>query len=406
MSKQVESSKSFTTSAKPYWGVDAAVHIVFVLAGVVTTVLGPLIPLLVARRAVSSLQAGYLFTAQFLGSLAGAGLSSLLLARFGFRRPIEGGLILMGAGVAALWFCPWPKMLWCVASYGVGLGLVIPGSNLFIAELHWPRPAPALNTLNFAWGLGAAVSSLWVGALVTMGTVGAGLAALGFLIAGLPILTPLGQLPAQRVTTSCATRFGPRQSKRQLSVSLAIGLLFYLYVGIETSVGGWVATYAHQVAHLGQSAWILAPGFFWGALLSGRALAPVLLKKISDQTLMLAELPVAALGIALLLAAQSVGGILATATVAGIGLAAVYPGTISLLSLHSGATARQSGGAMFGLSALGGASLPWLVGYVAARTGKFQFGLAIPLAGVLAMWVVFIAIARVSTAGGHPRMKT
>jgi len=403
MSEQVESSKSFTASPKPYWRVDVAVHIVFVLAGVVTTVLGPLIPLLVVHRVISGFQAGYLFTAQFLGSLAGVGLTSLLLAHFGFRRPLEVGFFLMGAGVAALWFCSWPEMLWCVASYGVGLGLVIPSSNLFIAEIHWPRPAPALNTLNFAWELGAVVSSLWVGALVAMDAVGPGLAGLGILIAVLPILTPLGQLPAQRTTPSCPTRLGTRQKKTKVVVSLAIGLLFYLYVGIETSLGGWVATFAQQVARQGHRAWILAPGFFWGALLFGRALAPILLRRINDQTLMLAELPVAAFGIALLLTAQSVGGILAAAMVAGIGLATVYPGTISLLSLHSGVAARRSGGPMFALSALGGASLPWLVGYIAARTEKFQFGLAIPLAGVLAMWIVFIVIARVSTAGGHFR---
>jgi len=398
MSEQDELLKFLTASLKPHRRVDATIHIVFVLTGFVTAVLGPLIPLLVGRRAVSSFQAGYLFSAQFLGSLTGVGLSSLLLARFGFRRLLDGGLILMGAGVAALWFCPWPVILWCVASYGVGLGLVIPTSNLLVAESHWPRPAPALNTLNFAWGLGAVVSSLLVGAFVAMHAVGAGLAVLGLLMVALPTMAPLGVLPPKHEIVSGAAS-QQASVKNKFITSAAISLLFYLYVGTETSVGGWVANYAKQMACKGHGSWILAPGFFWGGLLSGRALAPTALKKIGDRTLMLVELPVAALGIALLLAAQSVGVIFGAAMVTGIGLATVFPGTIALLSLHSGVAARRSGGLMFGLSALGGASLPWLVGYVAAQSGEFRLGLTIPLAGALAMWVVLIAIGRAPAAG-------
>ena len=403
MSEWVEPPQSLITSPKRHRRVDTILHIIFILTGIVTTVLGPLIPLLATRWGISSLQAGSLFTAQFLSSLAGVGLSSLLTVRVGFRRLLDGGLLLMGAGIAAIWFCPWPGTLWCVASYGVGLGLVIPTSNLLIAEIHWPRPAPALNTLNFAWGLGAVASSFLVGVLVALHAVGAGLAGLGLVIAALPVLAPLGALPDQPAVESGAatpeTAEKNKTKKTSLIVFVAIGLLFYLYVGTETSVGGWVADYAKQVAREGHGTWILAPGFFWGALLIGRALAPAVLKEISDRTLMLVELPLASVGIILLLIAHSVGAIFGSALIAGIGLATVYPGTITLLSLHSGVGARRSGGLMFGLSALGGASLPWLVGYVAARWGEFRLGLAIPLAAALAMWLVFIAAGPAFPAG-------
>src|SRR5436305_2086282 len=50
-----------------------------------------------------------------------------------------------------------------------------------------------------------------------------------------------------------------------LPMLLLICALFFIYVGTETSFGGWVATYAHRMS-LGESTlWALTPSFFWGS---------------------------------------------------------------------------------------------------------------------------------------------
>ena len=69
-------------------------QLAFIPTGVLTTLLGPMLPILIARWAMSDTQAGNLFLVQFLAQLAGVQLSAVLLARVGFqesaRRTPEG----------------------------------------------------------------------------------------------------------------------------------------------------------------------------------------------------------------------------------------------------------------------------------------------------------------------------
>ena len=55
----------------------------FLLTGFVTTVLGPVLPWLVARWHLSDAAAGALFTIQFTGSIVAGALSGLIVARLG-----------------------------------------------------------------------------------------------------------------------------------------------------------------------------------------------------------------------------------------------------------------------------------------------------------------------------------
>ena len=58
--------------------LDALVHIAFVLTGVVTTFLGPLLPALALRWRLVDAQTGSFFAAQFTASIVGAGVTGLI----------------------------------------------------------------------------------------------------------------------------------------------------------------------------------------------------------------------------------------------------------------------------------------------------------------------------------------
>ena len=60
-------------------------QIAFLPTGVLTTLLGPMLPILIARWSMNDAQAGNLFLVQFLATLAGVQLSGVLLSRWGFR---------------------------------------------------------------------------------------------------------------------------------------------------------------------------------------------------------------------------------------------------------------------------------------------------------------------------------
>src|ERR1700675_5012229 len=110
-------------------------QLAFFPTGVLTTLLGPMLPILLARWAMNDTQAGNLFLVQFLAALVGVQLSGVLLARWGFRPAFLAGLLLMASGVATLYLGSYLQGLFSVGVYGIGLGLIVPTDNLLIAEI-------------------------------------------------------------------------------------------------------------------------------------------------------------------------------------------------------------------------------------------------------------------------------
>lgn len=94
-------------------------HAAFVLTGVVTTFLGPLLPALSVRWQLSDAQAGYFFSAQFMGSIVGSTLTSTLLPRRGFRFSMALGYVLMALGVGALALTQWRLALLGTCTYAI-----------------------------------------------------------------------------------------------------------------------------------------------------------------------------------------------------------------------------------------------------------------------------------------------
>ena len=123
-------------------------HATFVPIGIVTVLLGPLLPMLSARWSLNYSQAGSLFTAQFLGSTVGVFVSGVIVSRWGFRFAVNAGLFAIAVGVGTLPFSSRSLGVICILCYGFGLGLAIPAVNLFVAAMNPERRSAALSLLN------------------------------------------------------------------------------------------------------------------------------------------------------------------------------------------------------------------------------------------------------------------
>ena len=139
-----------------------AAQLAFLPTGILTTLLGPMLPLLIGRWALNDKQAGNLFLVQFLAALVGVQLSGVLLSRLGFRPAFLLGLLLMAGGAATLYVGSMWLGMASIAVYGLGLGLIIPSDNLLIAEIGGDSRTSAVSLLNFFWGVGAVLCSLLV----------------------------------------------------------------------------------------------------------------------------------------------------------------------------------------------------------------------------------------------------
>jgi MFS transporter, FHS family, glucose/mannose:H+ symporter len=367
-------------------------HAGFLATGIVTTLLGPLLPYLAAHWSLNDRQAGLFFTAQFLGSLLGVLATSFLLPRRGFAFALATGFAIMGAGVATLGLGKWTIGWLSVFGYGIGLGLTIPGANLFVSSKAGERSVAALSILNFAWSAGAVLCPL----VVILAEPRVGLRGLTVLLGGIVALF------AVAFTRSLGQQ-GERneESIRPLAVwsSLlhrahlgALALLFFLYVGTENALGGWVASRAKRAGMGADTFWVLAPSVFWGALLVGRAVAPTAWRFLGESNLARVALALAALGALVIFASTSSTAIRSGAAIAGLGLAPVFPILVARLTEALGPDAKWAGGLMFGSSSLGGAALPWLVGAVSTQTGSLRVGLGVPVLSCVLM--LFLAWRR------------
>jgi FHS family glucose/mannose:H+ symporter-like MFS transporter len=380
----------------------AAIHIGFALTGIVTTLLGPMIPVLSAKWSLDDARAGYLFTAQFAGSMIGVALSSRLAPRLGFIRLLAVGFTLMCIGVAGLAVSGYDVGIASVLGYGVGLGITIPTTNLLVAATYPDRRAAALNLVNFSWSVGAVASPPIIATLALATRISAALTGLS---AGLALIAlTLVRLAAGGTAggiTGGARRAGARVPWRS-SLVLLISALVFLYVGTENAIAGWAGSFALRLSGSAGPFWSLAPSIFWAALLVGRVTAPAVLRRVTEEKLTLTGLAAASSGALVVILSTGMIALLTGVAVAGLGMATVYPTTIALLSRRFGELASRVGGLVFALAGLGGATLPWAVGWVSTHSGSLRVGLGIPLLCSLAMVVLQIGIISVLIKGKSP----
>lgn len=363
-------------------GIAIAVYGGFVLNGVVVTLLGPVLPTLSSQWSLTEDQAGRLFMAQFVTSILGVGLVSWRLPKWGHRLTLSAGYLLMAAGIGGLGLGIKSLGLMSVACYGFGQGVTIPVSNLLVSDWNPERRASALNVLNFTWGLGAVICPFFIAFANQTRSIWScltGLAATLALTAVCVALVPFTPPPSANNAPLTAS---PAAWSRVFAC--ALGLLFFLYVGTETALGGWVASHAKRTGPSDAYMWLFTPSLFWGSLVLGRGLAPFFLRWLPQKKLVLLDLVVATIGIVVLLWASSVSGIWVGSVVAGFGLSSVFPINVALLSAF-GPLATRAAGPMFALAGLGGGVLPWLVGFTTTRSGSLRIGLAVPLVATLVM---------------------
>jgi MFS transporter, FHS family, glucose/mannose:H+ symporter len=390
----MDSSSLRSEEASPQ-AAGAAIFGAFVVAGVVTTLLGPILPILISRWSLSDEQAGLFFFCQFGASMTGVVSLSGLIPRLGYKATLALGYTAIALGMAGLNSSAHLGGLMATCLFGYGLGLVLPASNLWITEVKSSQRVAALSILNLNWGVGAIASS----PLVLIAQQKGAIFVLLYAIAGLALSSALvlGSIDLE-----------PRSPKRdetdtsELSPSwittAALGALFFLYVGAENSVAGWVAALAKRMGPSPRNPWALAPMFFWGGLLAGRAIVPLIPLRKRERRLVTTGLGMGLAGSAILLIVRTFAGMVLCVALTGLGFAAIYPVLVAWMAKHFGERARRIGGLMFALAGMGGAVVPWLVGFLSTHFGSLRAGLLAPVASCVMMLGLLVLIPnRVAT---------
>jgi FHS family glucose/mannose:H+ symporter-like MFS transporter len=365
------------------------VHVDFVLTGVVMTMLGPMLPLFSRQWLLNDTQAGFLFIAQWVTATVGMFFSGLLVQRYGYRITLIAGLVLTAVGLTGLAHANWALGLIFVCVYGAGTGVNTPAANLLIAVANPGKSAAALNLLNSSWGVGAMLCPFIVAAAQRSHRTSHFLYGMAAALIALSVGLSLIHFKADKKQPSTDEVPG-RSSSIWSSRVVLVAALFFIYVGTETSVGGWIASYARRIDSDAKTLWAIMPSFFWGTMLVGRALAPVALRHIRAINLAACGVSLASLGIVILLMARTITVVMIGAGVAGLGMASVFPINVSLLPHWFGNNTRRISGAIFSVSNFGGAALAWLVGALSSHFGSLRVGFLVPLFGALSMLTFYL----------------
>lgn len=353
-------------------------HAAFLLAGLGTMLLGPILPLLSTRWHLADAQAGLLPLAQFFGATLGG---STVSARV--HRSLLSGLI--SAGIGFLLFAlaaHFPLGLAGLLVAGFGIGRMIACTNILAAR----RPSPShttsstLSWLNFSWSFGALLSPLsasWLAARFGVAVPLLSLAALSLLL-GVGCAVQFHRAPpfVPSVPSPAGRSFPP-------GTFLYFAALLLVYGGLETSLSVWLTTYAMRY---GRSSLVLSQytmALLLCGLTAGRAFAAWLLLHWQDRTVQRLALVLALLLAAGLALAHTAASIAASAVLLGFTLAPIFPATFALV-MQQKPSAHQAG-LILAASGIGAALLPWLMGLVSTRTGSLQTALTLPIAAAALM---------------------
>jgi fucose permease len=355
----------------------------FVLAGLATFLLGPILPSLITQWHLTDQQAGLLLLAQFTGATLGGALVSSNL----FRSFIS-GVILAATGFFSFATSGHFSSA-CLALFlaGFGVGTVIASVNIIAGSRYTQHRGSALSRLNISFSAGCLLSPILASALprahapVYLAWTLCALFLAVFLLL-LPQLWHAG--PASDAPPASTPILTP-------TFFLFVAILFF-YGGLETCLSGWLTTYAlrYGTSSLVLSQYTLV--LLLCGLTAGRAFATSLLKTIPEATLLRIAL-VLTIAMAVALALTHSGIVLTVEAVAlGICLAPIFPAAFALYMARK-PTARQAG-LVLAASGLGAAAIPWLMGVVSTHTHSLRLALTLPVAAALTL----LALSAVTAA--------
>lgn len=364
------------------------------LIGVYVAALGPGLPGLAAHAHEPLQQAGTLFSALFAGGLLTSALAGRAMDRTGARPLLVAGAVANGLGCAALAASgSWTAVLGSGLLMGVGDTLVVVASHVLFAGLYPNGAGAALNRLNVFFGVGALLGPGLAGlAIVAFGDIRVVL--LGVTVGQMTVVLSLLRAPAAVVAPAAhgGEALGMRELGR-LPLLWLLGLLLFIYVGLEIGLGNWAYSYLRSGGAFPVVAASLVSSGYWLALTLGRVLCPFVLRRMPDRALLRTAASAAAVGaLVLVLVAGWRGGGAACILLLGLCFGPIWPLTFALAAGAFPRGVGASSGLLAMAGSVGGLALPWLQGLL-LHAGARQ-GMALTLAGCVGMALLATAVSR------------
>jgi FHS family glucose/mannose:H+ symporter-like MFS transporter len=370
----------------------AAACLGMLLFGVTLTTLGSVLPPLIDRHGLDKSSAGSLLSLMSQGILVASLVFGPIVDRYGYKGVLIGGAVGVLLGLEGIAFATsgWFLAL-LVFVFGFGGGIINGATNALVSDISGQGRSSGLAFLGVFFGLGALGVPLCLGALLGRLDYTAILALFGLLV-----LVPVGAFLVIRFPPPKQAQGFPIGKARNLvrdRTLLLLGLMLFFQSGMEITVGGWSAQFAHEALHLDESRSVLVLSFFWLGMLAARLALTPLLKRLSPILVLGPFMAIAAAGVCTLLTGQGEKQAMLGLFLIGFGLAAGFPVVLGAIGEIYSELTGTAFSVAFVIALLGGSALPYVTGLLGDELGLRTSLLTVP-AGLCMMGILCIIAAR------------
>ncbi|MEZ4592865.1 MAG: MFS transporter [Chloroflexota bacterium] len=359
----------------PQLGLIILAFIAFVALGLPDGLLGVGWPSIRAGFSIPLDAIGLFLMAATAGYMTSSFLSGFLLARVGVGRLLAASCALTGVTLIGYTAVPhWWMMVLLGVFAGLGAGAIDAGLNTYVAT-HFGEGL--MQWLHASWGVGITLGPI----IMTFGLTALNTWRFGYQVVGgfqiflavafvltLSMWSKNNAAPDNETEmrlTDYQTPLG--ETLRQPQVWLSV-MLFFLYVGAESSLGTWTYTLLTESRGVETTLAGFFAGSYWFTFTIGRIIAGLFASRVGANKLVLGGLTGALLGAGLLVWNPSqLANVIAVAII-GFSIAPIFPAMMSGTRTRVGEQyAANTIGMQIMATGFGTVVIPTLMGVLARR---------------------------------------
>jgi fucose permease len=297
--------------------------------GMISAMLGTILPDLSDRFRLSPRQNGTIAFAQAIGLIIASLGVGPLLDNEGKKLGLIIGLALIATALLALpRSSGFRSIVFLLFLLGVGGGIVVTGANALVSDVGEAHRATALNLVNLFFGLGGLATPF-----IAANLFGRNWVRLCYTIAALTVVSLAIEASTKMPAPTGAGGFVLADAAPVLGRPLLflLGLFLFLYVSCEVGIWNWLPR--HLIAQgipESRALNILSLGFALGLLVGRVAVSPILIHVPAITVLLFASV-VMAISTFLMLRLSNSFTAAAMVFLAGLSMAPVFPTTLAIV---------------------------------------------------------------------------
>jgi len=350
--------------------------------GIVFTMVGTVLPSVMARFGIDKASGGTLLLLMTFGVLLGALIFGPIVDRRGYKAMLLGSTALIILGLEGVAFAP--SIGWLRAAVfliGFAGGIINGGANALVSDISGDARGPRLNLLGVFFGIGAMGVPFVIGMLTSRFSHASLIAGIGAIVLGpLAAIATITFPPPKQ-----AQGFPIADAGRLLRdpLMLLMGLILFLESGLELTVGGWTSTFVTEELAVGERGALILLSLYWAGMMLARLAVGTVLSRVSPFRILYTCLTIALAGAALLLTTHSVPIAALGVFSLGVGFAAMFPTVLGFVGTRFAALSGTAFSAAITMALFGGMSLPYTAGLLGERFGMRGSLLIVPAALVV-----------------------